>query len=247
MSHTCSYAISAYNRDNILSNREEIILNYLPKVKFIANHILYRLPSYIDIDDLISIGTLGLIDSIDKFDDSKNIKFNTYAEFRIKGAIIDELRSLDLISRTVRQKTRKLEKAYSEIEGRFGRPATYSEIIDFLDITIDEFYDLLNDTKNVSVISIDELSYGNDRNILNFLADPNCLDPVQLINLNEIYELISNTINELPEKEKIVISLYYNDELIMKDIASILSISESRVSQIHARAIIRLRSKLNLT
>jgi RNA polymerase sigma factor for flagellar operon FliA len=243
-----NYAINAYKKEtskfDILNNREEIIINYLPKVKFIASRFHARLPSNVDVDDLISVGILGLIDAIDKFDENKKVNFSTYAEFRIKGSIIDELRNLDLVSRSVRQKIRQLEKAYTEVEGFLGRSATDEEIADFLKITLDEFYDLLSEANGVSLISLDELNINNDYNMLEILADKKCLDPVQSINLTEIYTLVTKAINELPEKEKLVISLYYKDEITMKEIGSILSVSESRVSQINTRAILRLRSKL---
>ncbi len=242
------YAINAYkketNKCNILNTREEIIINYLPKVKFVANRFHAHLPSSVDVDDLISVGVLGLIDAIDKFDENKKINFSTYAEFRIKGAIIDELRNLDLVSRLTRRKIRQLEKAYIEVEGFLGRSATDEEIADFLKITLDEFYDLLDETKEVSLISLDELNINNDYNLLELLADKKCLDPIQSINLAEIYALVAKAIDELPEKEKLVISLYYKDEVTMKEIGSILSVSESRVSQINTKAILRLRSKL---
>jgi RNA polymerase sigma factor FliA len=231
-----------------LEDRNQLIMEYVPLVKFVAGRIASRLPSQVDIDDLINAGILGLIDAIEKFDESRKIKFKTYAEFRIKGAILDELRSLDWVPRSTRQKAHRLEQAYHEVEGRLGRPAADHEIIEYLGITYDEFYNLMREASGISLISLDELRHDNDenseRNLLEFLANPESLDPSELLNLDQVYHIVAESIDELPEKERLVVSLYYNDELTMKEIGAILGITESRVSQIHTKAILRLRSKL---
>ena len=247
-----SHAARAYamemDKHRTLEDRNEIILNYLPLVKFVANRIASRLPSQVETDDLINAGILGLVDAIEKFDETRKIKFKTYAEFRVKGAILDELRALDWVPRSIRQKAHRLEQAYTELEGRLGRPAADYEVVDFLGVTFEEFYDLMREASGISLISLDELRHegdeNSDRNLLDFLANPDELDPAQLLNLDQVYQLVADAIDELPEKERLVVSLYYNDELTMKEIGAILSITESRVSQIHTKAILRLRTKL---
>lgn len=231
-----------------LEKRNEMIVEYLPLVKFIANRIAGRLPSHVEVDDLINSGIIGLIDALKKFDASLKIKFKTYAEFRIKGAILDELRSLDWVPRSTRQKASRLERAYAEMEHRLGRAASDSEMIAFLEIDQKEFDVLVRDARGIALVSLDELRTEGDesyeRNLLEFLADPEQLNPAQSLNLDQIYRIVADTIDQLPEKERLVISLYYYEELTMKEIGEIMSITESRVSQIHTKAIIRLRGRL---
>ena len=241
-----AYQIQSCQTD--VKSRNEIILEHLPMVKYVANRIAGRLPNHIEVDDLVNTGVIGLIDAIEKFDPKRKIKFRTYAEFRVKGAILDDLRSLDWVPRSTRRKATRLERAYGEIEQSLGRAATDFEVAQYLNIDIREFHRMLAEAKGISLISLDELRKDNDeyieRNLLDFLADPESLDPAQLMNLDQIYRVVSNAIDQLPEKERLAISLYYYDELTMKEIGEIMEITESRVSQIHAKAIIRLRSKL---
>lgn len=231
-----------------LEARNRMIEEYLPLVKYIASRIAGRLPSHVEVDDLINAGILGLIDAIDKFDPSRKIKFKTYAEFRIRGAIIDELRALDWVPRSTRQKATRLERAYFEVEQRTGHAATDVEIAEHLGISMDEFYQLVNEARGVAIISVDELHAEGDenfeRNLLEYLADPESVQPDVRLNLDQIYQIVADAIDRLPEKERLVISLYYYDELTMKEIGEIMNITESRVSQIHTKAILRLRSKL---
>jgi RNA polymerase sigma factor for flagellar operon FliA len=232
-----------------LEKRNEMILEYLPLVKFIAGRIASRLPSHIETGDLVNAGIIGLIDAIEKFDSSRKIKFKTYAEFRVKGAILDELRSLDWVPRSTRQKASKLERAYAELEQRLGRAASDAEMIEFLGIGAEEFDALLRDAKGVALISLEDLQ-GRDHddnyehNLLEYLADPDAMTPSQLLNLDQVYRIVADTIDQIPEKERLVISLYYYEELTMKEIGEILAITESRVSQIHTKAILRLRGRL---
>lgn len=234
-----------------IDQRNELIIEYLPLVKFIANRIAGRLPSHIEVDDLINSGIIGLIDALKKFDASLKIKFKTYAEFRIKGAILDELRALDWVPRSTRQKASRLERAYSELEQQLGRAATDAEMMEYLNIEVDEFDSLLCEARGVALISLDELRTDGDesyeRNLLEFLADPEALSPAQTINLDQIYRIVAETIDQLPEKERLVVSLYYYEELTMKEIGEIMDITESRVSQIHTKAILRLRGRLMKT
>ncbi|MCL5271217.1 MAG: FliA/WhiG family RNA polymerase sigma factor [bacterium] len=240
-----AYAVASKSS---LEQRNEMILEYLPLVKFIASRIASRLPSHIEVGDLVNSGIIGLIDAIEKFDASRKIKFKTYAEFRVKGAILDELRALDWVPRSTRQKASRLEKAYAELEQQLGRAASDAEMMEYLGIAAEEFDALVSEARGVALISLDELQGDHDdnfeRNLLESLADPEHLDPAQSLNLDQIYRIVADTIDQLPEKERLVISLYYYEELTMKEIGEILAITESRVSQIHTKAILRLRGRL---
>lgn len=229
-------------------SRDELIIEYSPLIKYIAHRIAMRLPPHVEIDDLVSSGVIGLMDAIDKFDPSHDIQFKTYAEFRIRGAILDELRALDWVPRSVRQKSALLENAYAELEQRLGRAATDEEVAGALNMSVPELYDIIDQASGIALISLDELgvsfSDGERKSLLSFLADPREGDPTTLLNLDEIKSVTARAIENLPEKERIVISLYYYDELTMKEIGRVLDITESRVSQIHTKAILRLRGKL---
>lgn len=231
-----------------VDQRNEMILEYLPLVKFVAQRIMVRLPQHVEIDDLIDAGIIGLIDAFNKFDPTRKIKFKTYAEFRVKGAILDELRALDWAPRSTRQKATRLEKAYQHIEQIRGRAAHDVEVMEYLGIQEEEFYQMLMEARGIALISIDELRQDNDeaseRNLLEYLADPEQQLPSELSHLDQIYRIVADSIDQLPEKERLVVSLYYYDELTMKEIGAIMDITESRVSQIHTKAIIRLRARL---
>lgn len=241
-----AYKIEAGKQNQ--QKRNEIILEYLPLVKYVANRIAGRLPNHIEVDDLVNAGIIGLIDAIEKFDASRKIKFKTYAEFRVKGAILDELRSLDWVPRSTRQKATRLERAYSELEQVLGHAANDYEVAQHMGVSMKEFHQLISEAKGISLISIDELRKDSDenleRNLLNYLANPEQLDPAQLVNLDQVYQIVADAIDQLPEKERLVISLYYYDELTMREIGEVLEVTESRISQIHTKAILRLRSRL---
>jgi len=228
--------------------RDELILTCTPLIKYIAMRLASRLPSHVAIDDLISCGIIGLIDAIDKFDLSKNVQFKTYAEFRIKGAMLDELRSLDWMPRSVRRKVTDLEKAYGNLEKKLGRPATDDEVAESLDLGIEEFHKLLNETKSISFIDIDLLRrkvtpHAVSESIIDSLTRNN-EDPFAAISLSEIRTILAQAITELPEKERLVVTLYYYEELTMKEIGEIMDYTESRISQMHSKSMLRLRTKM---
>jgi RNA polymerase sigma factor for flagellar operon FliA len=227
--------------------RNELILTYTPLIKYIAARLAARLPAQVSLDDLISCGIIGLIDAINKFDLAKNVQFKTYAEFRIKGAMLDELRALDWVPRSVRRKTTDLEKAYADIEKQTGRPATDEEVARAMGLALDDFYKLLDETKTVTFMDIEFLrqksTEANDPTLAEtFAMDER--DPFTAINLAQIRELIANAISDLPDKEKLTVSLYYQDELTMREIGEVLGYTESRISQMHSKAMFRLRAKL---
>jgi len=230
--------------------RNELILTYTPLIKYIAARLAARLPAQVSLDDLISCGIIGLIDAINKFDVSKNVQFKTYAEFRVKGAMLDELRALDWVPRSIRRKTTDLEKAYADIEKQVGRPATDEEVARTMGLALDDFYKLLDETKSVTFMDIEFLrqktTEANDPTLAETFAMDD-RDPFTAINLSQIRELIANAISDLPDKEKMTVSLYYQDELTMKEIGDVLGYTESRISQMHSKAMFRLRAKLKKT
>ena len=227
--------------------KEKIVLQHTPLIRYIVNRIAVRLPSHIDLDDLQNTGVIGLMDAIDKYDPDKNCKFKTYAEFRIKGAILDQLRSLDWVPRSIRQKSRRLEQAYTEVEQRLGRSATEHEVAGTLGIELDQFHFLLNQVRGISMINLDELRSGGDSDQPmhgDIFEDVKAENPFMSLKSREMRQAVAECIGILPEKERLVISLYYYEDLNMKEIGNVLGITESRVCQIHAKAVARLRSKL---
>ena len=228
------------------TERDRLITEYAPLVKYIAHRIAMRLPPQIEVDDLINSGILGLIDAIEKFDPSKEVKFKTYAEIRIKGAILDELRAMDWIPRSIRKVINRLVDAYHELEQKVERPARDEEIAEHLGLKIEEFYELVKQAAGVPLISLDGLVDRDEkrRNILSCLEDPKSANAFGMLGLSEVKDAIAKAIDDLPEKEKQVISLYYYDELTMKEIGKVLDLTESRVSQIHTKAVLRLRVRI---
>ena len=227
--------------------RDQLIMDYAPLIRFVAQRIAARLPSNIDIDDLISAGVIGLMDAIEKYDPSRDNKFKTYAEFRIRGAILDELRSQDWVPRSVRDKAKKIEKTYAELEQKLGRAVTDEELSVALGIQLDEYYDMVSKVKAVTLLSIDELSGPNQqdrKSLLECLENVSSKNPFTQLKSKGIRDLLVKHIDELPEKQKLVLSLYYYEDLNLKEIGRILEVTESRVSQLHTQAVEKLRSKL---
>ena len=228
--------------------REQLILDHMPQIKYIAQRISTKLPSHVELNDLVSSGVLGLLDAIEKFDSSRGVKFKTYAELRIKGAILDSLRNLDWAPRSLRKKSKDLEKVYKELEQRLGRPATDKEVCDAMGITLDEFYELVDQIKGLNLGSFHELaSQEEDKNsepLVKYVPDAPQMDPFFLFQKSEIRNILAGTIDALPKKERLVVSLYYYDELTMKEIGKVLGVNESRVSQLHTKAMLRMRNKL---
>ncbi|MGQ9687605.1 MAG: FliA/WhiG family RNA polymerase sigma factor [Desulfobaccales bacterium] len=231
--------------------QEQMVVQYAPLIKYIASRLALRLPSHISLDDLISSGIIGLIDAIRKFDPTKNISFKTYAEFRIKGAILDELRSLDWIPRSVRKKSHVLEKTYSELEKNLGRPAEPEEVCEALGLELEEFYQLLDETKSVSLVDLEGVWKAirkgvdlQDNDLPEILLDEKVRDPFLALHFSELQDILVKAIDALPDKEKLLISLYYYEELTMKEIGQIMGYTESRISQLHTQAMMRLRGRL---
>jgi RNA polymerase sigma factor for flagellar operon FliA len=230
------------------TERDELILEHLPQIKYIAQRISTKLPSHVELNDLVSAGVLGLLDAIDKFDVSRGVKFKTYAELRIKGAILDSLRNLDWAPRSLRKKSKDLEKVYRELEQRLGRPAADKEVCEEMGISLEEFYELVDQIKGLNLGSFQELSSQDDEKngepLVKYVPDAPQMDPFFLFHKTEIKGILSTAVDTLPKKERLVVSLYYFDELTMKEIGEVLGVNESRVSQLHTKAMLRLRTKL---
>jgi len=229
-------------------NTEQIVKEYSPMIKYVANRIALRLPPHIEVDDLISVGAIGLMDAIEKYDPSRGAKFKTYAEFRVRGSILDELRSLDWVPRSVRQKASNLDAVTSKLQAKLGRIPEDEEIAKEMGVTLEEFFKTLNETRNMPLLSLEDLGIARDsgdkQSLLDTLEGRGDVDPQTQMRLTELKNLIAAAIDSLPEKERLMVSLYYYEELTMKEIGEVLGITESRISQIHSKAVYRLRTKL---
>lgn len=222
------------------SLKEMLTEYYVHLVRLVAGRLGIYLNQYIDTDDLVGYGILGLIDAVDKFDPNKNVKFETYASLRIRGAILDAIRKLDWVPRTLRKKQKDIDKAYVELEMKFKRPPQDNEVADFLNISIEEYNVLLKEVNVSTLVSIDENLY-----YFETISDQNDMIPERYAEENEMKETLAKIIDDLPEREKKVIFLYYYEELTLKEISRVLEVSESRVSQLHTKAVSRLRAHMS--
>lgn len=238
-----------YKQEQDSSARDELILNYSPLVKYVAGRLASSLPQTVDTADLISYGIFGLIDAIEKFDPGRAIKFETYAISRIKGAIIDELRAMDWVPRSVRSRAREIEAAYVKLENLLRRVPSDQEVADHMGVTLKEFQDILAKLSYTSVVSFEELWVGGERdesqNAIGSIRDDTAEDPVAIFESAEIKDILAGAIEKLPERERTVIALYYYEGLTLKEIGTVLGVTESRVSQLHTKAVLRLRAKLH--
>jgi RNA polymerase sigma factor for flagellar operon FliA len=228
--------------------RDYFVIKYAPLVKYVAGKVSMGMPQNIEFDDLVSYGIFGLIDAIGKFDPARGIKFKTYAMTRIRGAIFDELRSIDWIPRSIRQKAKQIEVVIAELENKLGRTVEDDEIAKEMGISGDELQSLLNKLSGTSMLSLNDIWYMGDDNdelsILETLEAPESMNPDILVEKEEIRDHIIDAIRKLPDKEKKVIVLYYYEDLTLKEIGEVLDVTESRVSQLHTKAIMRLRGRL---
>ena len=225
--------------------RDQLITEYLPYVKRIVHRLAVHLPSTVDIDDLMNVGVIGLIQAVDRYDPKRDNKFMTYAIFRIKGAVLSELRARDFLSRSNRRKIRELENVFTRLEQKLGRVADDREVAQELGVDLEQVY-RTKQMSSISFISLEELgvsSRDEKEKLLSYLIN-NDDDALSLTKLKELKEAMARAIEQLPEKEQLVISLYYLEELTMKETGKVLGITESRVSQIHSQAILHLRAKL---
>jgi len=233
-------------KKSVSLDREALVKKYLPHVKRIVHRMAVHLPAHVEIDDLIHVGVIGLIQAIDRFDASRDNTFLTYAVFRIRGAVLSELRSRDFLSRSSRKKVRDLDETFHRLEQQLGRTPDEEDMAEAMGISLDEYFQIRR-MASISFVSFEELGIGaeEDRSsIVNSLVNNTSNDALSLTRIKELKEAIAEAIEQLPEKEKLVVSLYYVDELTMKEAGHVLNITESRVSQIHSQALSRLRTRL---
>jgi RNA polymerase sigma factor for flagellar operon FliA len=229
--------------------RDQLILAYSPLVKYVAGRMVSGLPAHVEEADLISYGLLGLIGALERFDLQRNIKFETYAISRIKGSIIDELRALDWVPRSVRNWARQVERSVTRLENQLHRAPADDEIAADLDISVGEFHNILTQISHASIVALDEFwavgPVGSDRvTLMDTLEDHNTPDPSRAFDLASVKDKLADAIRRLPEREKIVIGLYYYESLTLKEIGEVLGVTESRVSQLHTKAILRLKGRM---
>jgi RNA polymerase sigma factor for flagellar operon FliA len=239
-----------YKRTGERTLRDRLILTYAPLVKYVAGRLGSGLPAHVEEGDLVSYGLLGLIGAIERFDPNRDIKFETYAIARIKGSIIDELRSMDWVPRSVRARARDIERAIADLEGRLTRAPTDEEIADKLGISEEEFQDSLLEISRSSIAALDELwaspgSSGDAVALIDTIEDPLAAEPQSAMAHTELREALGDAISRLPEREKLVVTLYYYEELTLREIGEVLGVTESRVSQLHTKAILRLKARLS--
>ncbi len=238
-----------YKADGDVRARDRLILNYAPLVKYVAGRMGTNFPSHVDESDLISYGLLGLIGALERFDPSRNIKFETYAIARIKGSILDELRSLDWVPRSVRSIARQIEKSSASLENKLHRAPTDEEIAKDLKISNEEFQNALTRISSTTIVALEELwtisSTGTESvALIDTIEDKQSKDPASVVDVTEVKERLAHAISNLPEREKIVIALYYYEGLTLREIGEVLDVTESRVSQLHTKAILRLKGRL---
>ena len=238
-----------YKRDGDARARERLVVAYSPLVKYVSGRMASGLPAHVEEADLISYGLGGLISAIERFELEREIKFETYAITRIKGAIIDELRSLDWVPRSVRARARAIERANTKLEHKLQRAPTDEEMADELEMSVSDFQDQLLQISNSTVAALDELwtvsdASGDQVSLLDTIQDHDAPDPQQLLDASELKDRLADAISALPEREKLVIALYYYENLTLREIGEVLGVTESRISQLHTKAVLRLKSRL---
>lgn len=228
--------------------RERIIKEFAHVIRVMAHRFAFRLPPYLDAEDLISVGTIGLMDAMDKYDPSREAKFKTYAEFRIRGAMLDEIRSMDWIPRSVHERIGLLQRTQVQLMHRLGRPPKDEEVAAELKMSPDELDDFTLRARGAVVVSIDDLNLSDPDKpkVVTMLADTHNPDPLATLVNERERDSVGDAIQNLPEKERLVLTLYYFEELTMKEIGEMLKVTESRVCQIHTKAIVRLKASLQV-
>ncbi len=238
-----------YKSEGRAEARDRLILHFSPLVKYVAGRVAVGLPANIEQADLVSYGIFGLIDAIEKYDTDRGIKFETYAISRIRGAIIDELRAIDWVPRSVRFKAREVEKAYNSLENKLKRPPSDAEIAAEMDVSTDELNNIYTQLSNVSLVALDELmsvdgEKGDKLSLVETLEDTRAQSPAENVETEDMKRILTDSINRLPEREKIVITLYYYEGLTLAQIGQVLGVTESRICQIHTKAVLGMRGKI---
>ena len=230
------------------SHREAIIKEFSYVVKAMAYRLAYRLPAYMDAEDLVSVGIMGLMDAMDKYDPGREAKFKTYAEFRIRGAMLDEIRSMDWIPRSVHERVTLLQRVHTKLLNRLGRPPTDEEVAAEMNLSPTELDEFLVRSQGAVLVNLDDINLHelDGPKILDVLADTHHPDPLAIILNDQERERVADAIQALPEKERLVLTMYYYEELTMKEIGRVLKVTESRVCQIHTKAVLHLKGKLTV-
>lgn len=229
--------------------REKILMKYLPLVRQIAGGIIGKLPSSVSVDDLIDAGVIGLLESIDRFDTNAAVKFETYAYTRVRGAMMDELRKMDWAPRSLREKSKRVEEAYKTLVKRHGRQPDQDEIANELEVPIEKFHQINKEIVGVNLMSLDQeitSSSGESTSLYDVIAEKDTVEPIEAMEDRELKDRMIIEIEKLPKNEKLVIALYYYEELTLKEIGKILDLSESRISQIHSKVVKDLKVRLEL-
>ena len=230
-------------------NRDDLILEHMPLARYLVNRIAPQLPPHLDKQDLLSAAIIGLINAADRYDPSRGVLFKTFAEQHIRGTIIDELRSYDVLSRSMREKYKRLERQVLALEHQLGRNPTSEEMAGAMEIGLDEYFSLLDDVHVFSFISLDDSwddDEGNALSLADVLSESESKSPQQQVIRMQLAEALGRAIDSLPEKERLAVTLYYSEDLNLKEIGEALGLTESRISQILSQAMVRLRSKLKL-
>lgn len=242
--------LRAYEQENqraALANRDELIVSHLPMVKYLVGKIASQLPPHLDREDLMSAAIVGLITAAERFDPLRGVQFKTFVEQRIRGTIMDELRSQDWLTRSVREKFKRLEREFASLEQKLGRNPTSEEVAAAMQMEMDDYFKLLEEVHFLSVVSLDdswEDEDGGSFGLLDVLEDKASENPQEQMMAREMVNVMAEAIEALPEKERIVITLYYYEEMNLKEIGAVLSLTESRICQLHSQAVLRLRSKM---
>jgi len=229
--------------------KDKLLVEYSHLVKYTTQRLAVNLPSSVDRDDLYGAGILGLIKAVDTFEPERGFKFETYAGHKIRGAILDELRALDWVPRSVRQKSRELQKVFTKLENRLGRSPYDDEVCEELGVSIEEYEQILCEVTPTTIVSIDEttsdpFSDSKEMKVMDQVEDHDSMNPLKELGFSEIKEILKSAIADLPENERLVVALYHYEEMTLKEIGVVLNLTESRVSQIHSKAIMKLRARL---
>lgn len=241
----------AYEGKAGLGTPEALLEEYLPMIRYHADQLMRRTPASIELDDMIDAGVLGLLDGAQRFDTSKDVLFKTFAAYRVRGAMIDYLRTFDWMPRGLRDTSKSLQGAFNELEQRFGRPAEEKEIAEFLEMDLDTYRQKLDQVRSMSVVYFDDLpsvrGEDDDLHVLDIIAGDSALGPEHQTAMGQFVGKLAEAIEKLPKREAILLSLYYYEELTMKEVALVLNLTESRVSQVHSQMVMRLRGHLQLS
>jgi RNA polymerase sigma factor for flagellar operon FliA len=240
----------AYETDSQLStcqNRDDLVLSHLPLVKYLVGRISSKLPPHLDQQDLMSVAVIGLITAAERFDPSRGILFKTFAEKRVMGSIMDELRAQDWLPRTLREKYKRLEHEFSVLEQKLGRNPSSEEVAAAMGMDLEKYFQLMEEVHSLSFMSLEDFQEddeGSSFGFLNFLSDNGVENPQNQLMAKQLLQVLGDAIETLPEKERLVVTLYYYEELNLKEIGEIMSLTESRISQLHSQAVIRLKVKM---